>query len=603
MIRSKKLNKSITAFALAVMLAVTMSPIAAGGSVYADTSKTTAATADTKAAGDSSTTENAKGNNGVPGENSTPPDGAPPDGGVPGGDTSSVTWSGATTFTSAASETGRTYTSTTEDQNAILVDTSSDVSLTNATVTKSGGTSASDNYSFYGINSGIMCKGGGTTTIKNAKIITNAAGANGVFSYGGNASTNATSGDGTTVVISDSEIKTTGDGSGGIMTTGQGIMKASNLTVNTSGRSSAAIRSDRGGGTVTVDGGTYKTTGVGSPAIYATATINVSDATLTSTASQGVVNEGGNTVILKDCTLNASNTTRNSQDKFKNGVFLYQSMSGDASDGASVFSMTDGTLNNTEGHVIHVTNTSAAITLNNVKINNMDSEGVFLSVCDDAWSGLDNAATLNATDQTITGKVLVGNDSTATLNLSGSSAWLGSTSGVIKDADGNSVSTSLGTVNVNLGSGSVWKLTEDCKVTSLSGTGSINYNGHTLTVGSKTYSSGSIGSVTETTSDGTVVDPGNDTAQKSVTFKNTTKTIKASALKKSKKTYSIIKTFDGGTVSYKVTKGKAKYISVSMTGKVTVKKGAKKGTYKVKISVAATSAYKAATKTITIKVK
>lgn len=47
------------------------------------------------------------------------------------------------------------------------------------------------------------------------------------------------------------------------MTTGGDTTNASNLTIETSGTSSAAIRSDQGGGTVNVDGGTYKTTGQG----------------------------------------------------------------------------------------------------------------------------------------------------------------------------------------------------------------------------------------------------------------------------------------------------------------------------------------------------
>ena len=51
------------------------------------------------------------------------------------------------------------------------------------------------------------------------------------------------------------------------MTTGGEIMNAKNLTITTAGTSSAAIRTDRGGGTVQVDGGTYKTTGQSSPAI------------------------------------------------------------------------------------------------------------------------------------------------------------------------------------------------------------------------------------------------------------------------------------------------------------------------------------------------
>lgn len=425
----------------------------------------------------------------------------------PGGSSSSssITWSGASTITSATAQTGQTYSSTTASQNALLVNTSGNVYLINPTVTKSGGTSAGDEESFYGINSAVMCKGGGTTTISGANITTSAAGANGVFSYGGNATTNATSGDGTTVVISDSTITTTGNGSGGIMTTGQGITQASNLTVNTSGASSAAIRSDRGGGTVTVDGGTYTTSGTGSPAIYATATITVNNATLTSTASQGVVNEGGNTVILNDCTLNASNASLGSQDYFRNGVFLYQSMSGDATDGASVFTMTGGTLNNTTGHVFHVTNTSAAITLEGVEINNTDAEGVLISVCDDAWSGLTNAATINAIDQTLEGTALVGSDSTLTISLPGSSVWTGHTSGSITShRNSSAVSSSLGTVKLALSDSAVVVLDADCTVSSISGTGSINYNGHTLTVGSTSYTSGSPGvsTITETNSTG-----------------------------------------------------------------------------------------------------
>ena len=40
------------------------------------------------------------------------------------------------------------------------------------------------------------------------------------------------------------------------------------LNVETKGESSAAIRSDRGGGTMVVDGGTYTSNGVGSPAVW-----------------------------------------------------------------------------------------------------------------------------------------------------------------------------------------------------------------------------------------------------------------------------------------------------------------------------------------------
>ncbi|MBR1397651.1 MAG: hypothetical protein IJ563_08985 [Selenomonadaceae bacterium] len=332
----------------------------------------------------------------------TPP--TPPDGGgsgTPGGgsSSSSVTWSGATSITSAATETGKTYTSTSADQNAVLINTSDSVVLTNATVKKSGGTSASDDYSFYGINSAVMCKGGGTTSITGGSVTTSAAGANGIFSYGANSgSTNAT-GDGTTVYISGTTITTTGDGSGGIMTTYGGTTVAKNLTINTSGGSSAPIRTDRGGGWVTVTGGSYTSSGLGSPAIYSTADITVNDATLVSNLSEGVCIEGTGSIALSNCTLTANNTSTNGNATFHDTIMIYQSMSGDADSGSSSFSMTGGVLNSKSGHVFHVTNTSAVITLDGVTINNTDSDDVLLSVCDDGWSGGSNTATLNASGQ------------------------------------------------------------------------------------------------------------------------------------------------------------------------------------------------------------
>ena len=64
---------------------------------------------------------------------------------------------------------------------------------------------------------------------------------------------------------------------------------------------------------------------------------------------------------------------------------IYQSMSGDADSGTSHFTMTGGSLTSKSGHVFHVTNTNAVITLENVEISNEDSDNILLSVCDDGW--------------------------------------------------------------------------------------------------------------------------------------------------------------------------------------------------------------------------
>ena len=431
----------------------------------------------------------------------TPPDGAPggdmgtpPDcgmggpGGMPGGgpgSSSDIDYSGAVEITSADSQDSRTYETSTVDQSALLISTAEDVSITNPTVVKSGSSDGGDSCNFYGLNAAVLVKDGSTATITGGTITSEADGANGVFSYGGNGGRNGAEGDGTTVVIRDTVITTTGNGSGGIMTTGGGKTYAYDLTVTTSGGSSAPIRTDRGGGTVHVDGGSYTSNGLGSPAIYSTADITVENAVLTSNLSEGVCIEGKNSITLLNCDLSASNTKCNGNATFLDTVMIYQSMSGDADSGTSSFTMTGGSLTSKSGHVFHVTNTNAVISLSDVEIRNEDASGVLLSVCDDGWNGAGNVATLNADGQDLNGTILVGSNSSLTLNLVNGSSFTGKVSGEIVNAKGDAVSTEVGTVDVNLDSTSTWSLTADTYVSSFSGdTANISFNGYTLYVDS-----------------------------------------------------------------------------------------------------------------------
>ena len=416
----------------------------------------------------------------------TPPDGAPGGGfgggTPPGGSTSSFEYTAATEIAEAAEQTDQTYSSDTVDESALIINTSDAVTITKPTVTKTGDSNGGDNCNFYGLNAGLLVMGGSTTTITGGTIETSASGANGVFSYGGNGGHNGAAGDGTTVVISDTTITTTGDGSGGIMTTGGGITYASNLTVETSGRSSAAIRTDRGGGTVVVDGGIYTTNGLGSPAIYSTADITVKNATLTSTLSEGVCIEGMNSITLENCDMTANNTQCNGNATFHDTIMIYQSMSGDADSGTSSFTMTGGSLTSLSGHMFHVTNTHAVITLSGVKLANEGSD-ILLSVCDDGWNGASNIAEFIADAQELSGTILVGDNSTLTLTLGNGSSFEGTFSGEIENAKGTTVSTEVGTVNVILDSTSTWTLTADTYITSFEGdASSVIGNGYTLYV-------------------------------------------------------------------------------------------------------------------------
>ena len=348
-------------------------------------------------------------------------------------------------------------------------------SYANVAVQKTGDSDSGDEADFYGDNAAIFATNGATLDLSQVIIDTNGMHANGVFSYG----------EGTTVNISDSVIQTSGDCSGGLMTTGGGTMNASNLSISTLGRSSAAIRSDRGGGTVNVEGGVYETSGTGSPVIYSTADITVSDAQLTSTASQGVVVEGKNSVTLNNVDLIADNNTKNSdKSDWYQAVMIYQSMSGDAAQGASSFTMNGGSLINANGDIFLVNNTVTDITLTGTDIVNQDAEGVFLRA---AAAGRGNEGsnggqvTMTATDQTIDGDIVVDDVSKLNLYLAGSSAFTGAV-----NADG-----AAGEVYVEIAEGATWTLTGDSYITSLTcAADAIDLIGHTLYIDGKAYEAG-----------------------------------------------------------------------------------------------------------------
>ena len=107
----------------------------------------------------------------------------------------------------------------------------------------------------------------------------------------------------------------------------------------------------------------------------------------------------------------------------------------------------------------------------------------------------------------------------------------------------------------------------------------------------------------------TIVVKGASSSKKAANLKlkATKKVVTAKSLKKKAAKITIKATAkSSGKITFKVTKKASKKISIKQSGKkciVTLKKGAKKGKYTIKATIKGTSKYKAATKTITIKVK
>ncbi len=395
-------------------------------------------------------------------------------GGAPQGNAGGVdSYTAVTEYTSDGSYSNEAYESTGSDENAVLV-SGGDVIISDSTVTRTSSESTGgDNSSFYGVGAALLCTDG-TLTVSNADITTDSNGGAGIFAYGSGV-----------VTISDSTITTAKDTSGGIHVAGGGTLNALNLTVTTNGESSAAIRSDRGGGTMEVNKGTYTSNGIGSPAVYCTANIMVSDATLTANGSEAVCIEGLNSLTLNNCTL-TGNMSDNEQNDCTWNVIVYQSMSGDSEVGNGVFSMTDGKLIAGNGGMFYTTNTESTITLKNVDIEYASENDFFLKCTGNAnkrgWgsTGANGAQCVFTADtQEMEGDVIYDSISTLDFYMTNESTL----TGAFIDDESCAGDGGDGYCKVYIDSSSKWVVTKDSAVTSLCLAGSlVDESGKTVSV-------------------------------------------------------------------------------------------------------------------------
>ncbi len=354
-----------------------------------------------------------------------------------------------------------TLTATDTDESAVIADGVTAACTGCTFLKKDGGASSADGASFYGVNSAVYALNGADLTLSGCTVVSSASNATGVFAYNGGV-----------IRISDSTVTVSGGGSGGIQVAGGGILYAENLTVESSGK--AAIRSDRGGGTLVAEGGTYLSTGSsGAPAVYSTADITVKNALLTATNSRAVIIEGKNSVSLENCVLSGNGVSSKAGAVSAN-VLLYQSMSGDAEEGTSVFEMTGGSMKGEAGAMFYVTNTSAVIRLEKADLTNL-GDGGLITVSAGRW-GKDGAnggrCVFEAKEQVLEGDITVDGISSLSLTLTSSSL-----TGAVTAEEG-------GEVRITLEEGSTWTLTGDSRITSLDGDlDAVDTAGYALYVG------------------------------------------------------------------------------------------------------------------------
>ncbi len=363
-------------------------------------------------------------------------------GGQPGGTASGVdSYDAVTEYAEDTEVDGESYSSTGTDENAIFVSNGATATLKNITVDRtSSDSTGGDNSSFYGVGAAVLTTDG-TAYVKNADITTNAAGG--------------------------------------------GTLYAWDLNVETQGESYAAIRSDRGGGTMVVDGGTYTSNGTGSPAVYCTADIAVNNATLTANGSEAICMEGLNTIHLFDCDI-----TGDMQDLSQNDttwtIIVYQSMSGDSEVGNSTMQIVGGSLTSKNGGLIYTTNTEANILLSDVDITYSDDSEFFLmctgNTNERGWgtAGANGSdCTFTADDQDMEGTVIWDSISDLDFYMTNGSTL----TGYFVDDETYAGNGGDGYCSVYISDDSTWTVTGDSEITNLYNEGTIvDVDGKTISI-------------------------------------------------------------------------------------------------------------------------
>ena len=423
------------------------------------------------------------GASGPGGDGSAPPDanGGAPDGGnggsAPGegeSQSGSTEAKGAIVINGSETYSGELFNTSSEDTSVILVKEAAKLVLSDSTLEKLGGdVSSTEDSEFTGVNAGILVQNG-ELEISNTQITTSASGANALFATGENASVKA----------SGLTIDTSKDSSRGIDVTYGGSVEADDVKINTQGEHCAALATDRGEGFITVTNSELNTNGAGSPCIYSTGNITVSDSNGLATGSSAAVIEGKNSITLTNCNLENYAYGRTTDGIDCAGVMIYQSMSGDADEGTGTFIATDTTIKvSTESSVystapmFFITNTKALINLENCNLDY--GSGILLNVSsnDGEWGNEgSNGGDLefNAKNQELIGDIYVDEYSSLQINLDSSSKLEGAINS----------GSELAVVDIRLSSDSEWTLTDDSVVNSLVIDGDdldkIHSNGHNI---------------------------------------------------------------------------------------------------------------------------
>lgn len=324
------------------------------------------------------------------------------------------------------------YSIASEDESVIIVKNKGNLTLTNATVTKTHGDSTDTELSNNaGLNSGILIDTNSTATIDRSTIITNAIGSNGIFSTGSDSNT----------FVSNSTIVTGGEQfSAGINATYGGNINVNNTTIVTQGDKSPTLSTYLSGSNLSISNLKLATSGKISPIAYSLGNISIVNSTGTAINSSMAVIDG-NSSLSVDNTALYSSAENGIDEKLNSGILIYNQQGNEMGKEESIFSAKNSLLNISHSSPYYGSAPMFLVKNSNAKISLSNNDFYYGSNIILKTENAENKiVSFLLTNQKITGNIETDSYSALSINLTDSSF----TGSINSDNESNKVKLTLG---------------------------------------------------------------------------------------------------------------------------------------------------------------
>lgn len=307
-----------------------------------------------------------------------------------------------------------------DNKSVIQVSNKAKYNATNLELTKESGKSTDfDSSTLYGLNSTFIAKEGSEIFLEDSKLSSSISYSSAFFATGLE----------TTATLNNVELSTDKDNSSALNASSEAKIDISNSEIKTKGNNSAAIKTLDANSLININDSTIITEGQNSTLLYSKGKIEALNIKGTSNSYLAII-EDRNSLELTN-----ANLITNGQDKTINeylGAFLiYSQESVSASNNYtsakldiidSIIEINKDSSWYDKTPLFYLTNTEANINITNTTLN-YGSDILLKAVANSEYGDIgDNAAsvTLTATDQELTGEIIVDSNSKVRLNLNNS---------------------------------------------------------------------------------------------------------------------------------------------------------------------------------------